>query len=44
VRVVDAPIQIADAEALMLTLGATFTVMIFELVVEQPPAFVPVTE
>jgi hypothetical protein len=44
VSVVDAPAQMVEAEALMVTLGAAFTVIVFEILAEQPEAVVPVTE
>ena len=44
VSVVDAPAQMFEAEALMVTLGAALTVIVFEILAEQPEAVVPVTE
>jgi hypothetical protein len=43
VSVVEAPAQIADAEALTLTEGNAFTTIATLPTAEQPPAFVPVT-
>jgi hypothetical protein len=44
VSVVDAPAQIADVEAVIDTLGEALTVIVFDTIAVQPPAFVPVTE
>lgn len=44
VRVVDAPAQIEDKEALMLMLGDAFTVIVLVTTDEQPLLFVPVHE
>ena len=44
VRVVDAPAQIDDDEALAVTLGAALTTMVTLELAEQPLALVPVTE
>jgi len=42
VSVAEAPAQIEEAEAAILTLGAALTVIIFEIVTEHPLALVPV--
>jgi hypothetical protein len=44
VSVAEAPAHIVDTDAFILTLGATLTVIVFESVAVQPPAFVAVTE
>ena len=44
VNVAEPPGQIALAEALILTLGAAFTLMVMLAVPEQPLALVPVTK
>jgi hypothetical protein len=43
VSVADSPAQIVDAEALKVTDGRAFTVMVFEITTEQPELLVPVT-
>lgn len=42
-RVVDAPAQIADCEALTTTVGDSFTTMVISVTAEQPLELVPVT-
>jgi hypothetical protein len=44
VSVTDVPAQIVDEEALTFTLGATFTVIVFDNVAVQPLELVPVQE
>jgi hypothetical protein len=44
VNTTEVPEQIVDTLALIFTVGATFTVMVFEMVDAQPAEFVPVTE
>ena len=44
VSVVEAPAQITDCDAVMLTLGNAFTIIVFEADAEHPLALVPVTE
>ena len=44
VNVADAPAQIDVADAAIFTLGIALTVIVFEMLAEQPLAFVPVTE
>jgi hypothetical protein len=44
VSVVEAPAQIEVDEALTFILGSTLTVIVFEILAEQPPELVPVQE
>jgi hypothetical protein len=43
VKVAEPPAQIEAAEVLIFTLGAAFTTIVALAVLEQPPAFIPVT-